>query len=247
MLTPGVKIGPVTFVADQPRVIAPFTDKTPIEEIVRLRDVGLDLLEARVDCFDSYETGYVLDKLAQVPANLPVVATIRSQREGGKWRGSETERLSLFSALMPQVDGVDIELSSSEISAKVAERAKKAKRTLIISFHDFRATPSLEVLVGQVDSAKKQGADIAKIATTSLSIKDTQTLASLTIAKARENLIVLGMGPEGLKTRLLFPALGSLMTFAYIDRPSAPGQLSVQETLELIKVLYPGYSREKSE
>lgn len=62
------------------------------------------------------------------------------------------------------------------------------------------------------------------------SIKDTQGLSSLTIAKAHENLIVLGMGPEGLKTRLLFPALDSLMTYAYIDRTMALEQLSVQDT-----------------
>lgn len=245
MRTPVVKIGPVTLAPDQPRVIAPFTDKTPLEEIVRAGDRGLDLLEARVDYFDSYDAGYVLDKISQVPAELPVVATIRSRQEGGKWRGSETERLSLFSALIPKVDGIDVELSSSEILANVAEMAHKAQKTLIISFHDFHMTPSLDVLASRVDSAKNQGADIAKIAATPLSIKDTQTLASLTVAKAHENLIVLGMGPGGLKTRLLFPALGSLMTFAYIDRPTAPGQLSVQVTLELIKLLYPGYSRDK--
>jgi 3-dehydroquinate dehydratase-1 len=244
MLTPVVKIGPVTLAPDQPRVIAPFTDKTPLEEIVRAGDQGLDLLEARVDYFSSYDAGYVLDRISQIPVELPVVATIRSRQEGGKWRGSESERLSLFCALVPQVDGIDIELSSSEILAKVAEMGKKAQKTLIISFHDFHTTPSLEILASHVDNAKKQGADIAKIATTSLSIKDTQTLASLTIAKARENLIVLGMGPEGLKTRLLLPALGSLMTFAYIDRPTAQGQLSVQATLELIKLLYRAYSRE---
>jgi 3-dehydroquinate dehydratase-1 len=137
---------------------------------------------------------------------------------------------------------VDIELGSLEILSEVASLAKELKKTLVISFHDFQATPSLDALNDFMARAKAQGADIAKVATTVRAIRDVQVLASLTIAHAARGLVVLGMGPEGLKTRLLLPALGSLMTFAYIDQPSAPGQLSVAQTVALLRALYPTYS-----
>jgi 3-dehydroquinate dehydratase-1 len=208
-------IGSITLTGDRPYVIAPFTDQTPHQELTRACEEGLDLLEARVDQFR------------------------------GNWRGSESERLLLFSALLPKVEAVDIELSSSEILALVVSRAQKAQKKLIISFHDFKAVPSLAVLSDLVERAKEKGADLIKIAATPHSTEEVQTLASATIAKSHHNLMVIGMGPEGLKTRLLLPALGSLLTFAYIDQPTAPGQLSVRETCQLLRALYPSYLRQK--
>jgi 3-dehydroquinate dehydratase len=43
------------------------------------------------------------------------------------------------------------------------------------------------------------------------------------------------MGPRGRATRVLFPALGSLFTFASLDKKTAPGQLGLEETLRAIE------------
>jgi 3-dehydroquinate dehydratase-1 len=246
MHAPTVKIGTVAFAWERPRVIAPFTDKTPHDAIYTARDYGIDLLEARIDQFESYEPSYVVDRIATLRAEIPIVATIRSQKEGGRWTGSEDARVSLFSALIPEVDAIDIELSAAEIAADVVKMAKKNAITPIVSFHDFKTTPSFETLSRIVEQAKALGAEIVKVATTPLSILDMQALARLTIAKAADNIVVIGMGSEGLKTRLLFPALGSLMTYAFIDTPTAPGQLSVRDTFEYLKIIYPENTRNQT-
>jgi 3-dehydroquinate dehydratase I len=239
MANSGICIGSIALGGASPKIIAPFTDCTPLELLEGTRALGLDLLEARIDCFSRCDEAYVLGQISRTPAGTALVCTIRSRAEGGSWKGTERERLALFSSLMPKTDAVDIELSSSEIRDRVSEFGHGEKKTVIVSYHNFEGTPPLAELRAIAHRAKESGANIVKIATTPRSLQDIQTLASLTMAEAEQNIIVLGMGDLGLKTRFLLPALGSLATFAYLDRPSAPGQLSVAETLGIIKVLYP--------
>ena len=51
--------------------------------------------------------------------------------------------------------------------------------------------------------------------------------------------VILGMGSRGRITRLLGPYLGAEFTFASTGRneETAPGQLSVQELIEIYKVI----------
>lgn len=234
-----ITIGSVTLDETRPRVIAPFTDKTPLPAIKRALKLGLDLLEARIDLFGSHDANYVADCLEKAGGSAPIVATIRSRAEGGGWRGAEARRFELFSAVLDQAAAVDIELEAKAIFARVANGVKRAGKTLIVSYHDFKTTPDLPELESIIERAKATGADIVKIAATPKQIKDIRTLSRLLIDYADQNLIVVGMGAQGLKTRLLFPALGSLATYAFIDRTTAPGQLSVGDTIRFLKLLYP--------
>jgi 3-dehydroquinate dehydratase len=47
------------------------------------------------------------------------------------------------------------------------------------------------------------------------------------------------MGTGGVLSRLLFPALGSLFTFAAFGVGTAPGQLSLEETVSCFRKYYP--------
>lgn len=42
-------------------------------------------------------------------------------------------------------------------------------------------------------------------------------------------LCVIGMGALGISLRAYAPTVGSVLAYAYLDRPSAPGQLSAHE------------------
>ena len=54
------------------------------------------------------------------------------------------------------------------------------------------------------------------------------------------------MGVYGLVTRLHFPALGSLMTFAsHGGFQTAPGQIPYSNMMEQLRLLYPECSEEK--
>ena len=176
---------------------------------------------------------------------IPTLATIRSQSEGGQKELRERKRLDLFKAIAPHVDAIDIELRSLEIREEVLALTQAAGKLRVVSFHDFQWTPNFDTLMGIVDEAKSIGADIVKIATQANSDADVATLARLLLQRRDANLIVIGMGPAGVKSRVFFPALGSLMTFASLGQATAPGQLPIKEMLQELRVYYPAFNEKK--
>jgi 3-dehydroquinate dehydratase len=50
------------------------------------------------------------------------------------------------------------------------------------------------------------------------------------------------MGALGKQTRTAFPKLGSCLTYGYLDKPAAPGQLAAAALVRRLKKLLPGYN-----
>jgi 3-dehydroquinate dehydratase-1 len=227
-------------VRHRPTLIAPITDRTPLAAIRRAKAAGLRLVEARVDLFarrDVDRAGAVVARAAKL---LPVLVTIRSSAEGGTWRGDDAGRLELYRALMPLASAVDVELDA-RIRPHVVRSAREQGLTVVLSHHDFRATPSAAKLDRVVARGMKAGADVTKIAA---HVPDDDACARLAALFARHpeaSLVVIGMGEHGRKTRVLFPALGSLFTFTALGRATAPGQLGLTETVAELRRYYPDF------
>ncbi len=239
-----LRIGTVTLRPHEPVVIAPFTDRTPERTLARAARDGLDLLEARVDLFRERNVEAVGERLERARRLLPVLLTIRAAAEGGAWKAPEAERLELYSALLPLVDAVDVELAAP-IRRGVVSAAKSAGRLVVLSHHDFERTPAAAALERVVERGVTAGADIVKIAAKMSSDADGARLAALFALHPEVPLVVIGMGEHGKKTRIFFPALGSRFTFASLDRSTAPGQLDLTETRRALSLFFPDYTRPK--
>lgn len=233
MLRP-LRFGTVALRRSDPRIIAPFTDRSRPASLRAGVKRGLALLEARVDLFGSLETSHVVSSVSKVRNIAPVLGTVRSGAEGGAWKRSERERLALYRALAPHVDALDIELDA-RIRRDVVRVARRARRPVVLSHHDFRKTPSASRLDDVVLRSAKAGADVIKIATFVKSAADIQKLGRLLARHSGLPLVVIGMGARGQITRVLFPALGSLFTFATLEKKTAPGQLGLAETVRGLK------------
>lgn len=198
-----------------------------------------DIVEIRIDQFSSFDSDDVCEKLSKF-SQIPSIATIRRKEEDStsKWEDNEQARLELFENILGKVksiDAFDIELSADDIVHEVIKVVHQHQKVAIVSFHDFAKTPPLEELVAIIDDAKKIGADIVKIATKVNGDDDICTLEELTKTHKDKNLIIVGMGKKGMRTRIELPLLGSLITFASSDNYcSAPGQLSYKETKKRI-------------
>ncbi|SFV64991.1 3-dehydroquinate dehydratase I  len=194
---------------------------------------GVDIAEIRIDKFSSFEQEYVLNALDSF-IDVPTIATIRSPKEdeNSDWNKSESERLKLFEKVIEKVDAVDIEYRAG-IVCEVISEVRKNHKTSIVSFHNFEETPSFVFLDEVVVKAKSLGADIVKIATQVNNDNDLKTLTKLLLE--HKNLIVIGMGEKGVISRIAFPFLGSLLTFAYAGKSTASGQLNYQETLKIFQ------------
>lgn len=224
--------------AKRPLIAVPFSDNVTTPEIAAARAQDMDIAELRIDRFIKKDTRHAL-QTAALFKNIPVIATIRSSAEGGEWHGSEKERLALFQKLASIVDALDIELSSQKILSGAIKAAHKNNALAIVSFHDFAGTPPGGNLADIIKKAKVAGADIIKIATMVHTQEDVRVLTRLLLDHPDEKLIIIGMGSLGAITRLAFPALGSLITFAAGREVTAPGQMGLHELVSVFRLLKP--------
>ncbi|MBM3289584.1 MAG: type I 3-dehydroquinate dehydratase [Candidatus Hydrogenedentes bacterium] len=220
-----------------PRIAVPFRDGNSATSIAGAVRLGMDIAELRIDQFADRETRHVLAEIEKFRA-VPVLATIRSAAEGGAWADGDDARLALYRAVLPHVAAVDVELSSAPILPQVIAEAHALGKPVVVSFHDFARTPPRDTLDGIARDARCAGADIVKIAAMCAAPDDVRALASFTIEHAREGVVVIGMGAGGVATRVLFPALGSLFTFAAYGEGTAPGQLQLAEMAAIFKQLH---------
>jgi 3-dehydroquinate dehydratase-1 len=229
---------------ERPIVAVSFDDSFDEECLVRAQRAGVELAELRIDRFASVEPDHVLT-VAERFAEVPRLITIRSEAEGGRWGGTDKQRLELYSALMGKADAVDVELGSITILDQVIAMAAKQGVLTVVSYHNFDETPADDFLQDIVRRAKDRGADLVKISVLSRTQADVRRLARFTVDHASAGLISIGMGPCGTLSRVLFPALGSRLTYADIGLGQGLGQLPFDILCDLLRQLYPRFSERK--
>lgn len=192
-----------------------------------------DMIEVRLDLVK----GDPFDVLKAVRAatKKPIIATNRLKAEGGQWQGDEEERISILIEAAKLADWVDIELRATLRK----DVLKKVKKPVIVSYHDFAGMPSRVQLEAILDEMKGAGATISKIAVTPSAMKDNLAILGF-LLESDTPLCMIAMGPMGRHLRAVAPLYGSLLTYGYVSRPTAPGQMSISELKEALKLLCPG-------
>lgn len=218
----------------RPFIAASFTDKGK-DKIESAFENGLDIAEIRVDLFED-KSPKSINSVINCIGKKPKILTIRSSVEGGSWNDTENQRLDIYKKFIPISEAVDIELSSKTIIDEVIDEAKKNNVNVIISYHNFEQTPDIEELKNVISQAREKGADIVKIATHINSEKDIEILKQV-LSDSQNDLVIIGMGEKGTKTRVEFPRFGSLITFCNVERETAPGQIGLNELQEMLSNL----------
>lgn len=190
-----------------------------IAEHRHLVEQGAELIELRLDFIQGEVNLRRL--LADRPG--PVVVTCRRSTEGGRFQGTEEQRLMLLrTAIADGCDYVDLE----EDAAAVIPRFGKTRR--IVSHHDFRKTP--DDLQAIYQRLRKLDPDIIKICTMANHPQDNLRVLRL-IGEADVPTVAFCMGDIGIPSRILAGRFGSPFTYATAqeDRALAPGQLSFEQ------------------
>jgi 3-dehydroquinate dehydratase-1 len=178
---------------------------------------------------------------AQVPQALKIaqrhmgrcVCTLRPKSEGGKFSGTEKERISILKLIAeygPYL--IDIEYSTLTKDKELLRYVRRTRTQILVSWHDFKKTPSVSTLLQKLRQMRKLSKYV-KIVTTANSIKDTASVLSL-YRKQDAGLIAFAMGDFGRISRILCMSLGSPYTYVSLGRPVAPGQFSVDEVKSLL-------------
>ncbi len=177
-----------------------------------------------------------VEELASLNPNL--IITCRSNRAGGS--KTEKEALELITAAIRHgAKYADIEIEASQDHLEYIKAYAVANSCkLIISYHNFTGTPSLDELFQIRTLCERKGAAVVKIVTTAHTTEDAMRVLSLyNFHKDGHTvpLIAFAMGEAGRFTRLSCLSLGSPFTYCSIDgAKTAPGQYSADEAEQIL-------------
>jgi len=179
--------------------------------------------------FDFLNPNLVPDALQQIKKDLrKCVCTLRPVSEGGKFSGSEKNRISIMKLIAEYNPFLlDIELNSLSKNKNLQRYLKSTGTDILLSWHNFKQTPDTSVLKKKLAQMKKFSNNI-KIVTMAKSVNDATRVLSL-YKNNNTKLIAFSMGNYGRISRILCLFLGSPYTYVSLGKPVAPGQFSVDE------------------
>ncbi|GAI66511.1 unnamed protein product [marine sediment metagenome] len=223
-------------------ICIPIVARTNEEALLKMeRSFPLsDVIELRIDSIRNVDLSELI-----AAKRGKILITNRKMDEGGRFEGSERERVTLLKeAVKLGAEFVDIELSTEntlieELLFIIRNHDNKTK--LIVSHHDFNRTSSEKELKDRFNECLKAGADIVKLITYANSMEDNLMVLNLIPYAKRKNgeIIAFCMGDLGRISRAMAPLLGSYLSFASLEKgdESAPGQMTAREMKQIFRIL----------
>ena len=165
------------------------------------------------------------------------ICTLRPKSEGGKFSGSEKNRISILKLVAeynPYL--LDVEYNIIRKNKDLRQYLKRSKTDLLVSWHDFKKTPSTPSLKKMTNGMFKFSKNI-KIVTTARSMGDSAKVLSLYKNVPKNgNLVAFAMGDYGRMSRILCIQIGSPYTYVSFGKPIAAGQFSLDEVKSIFKL-----------
>ena len=209
-----------------PQIVGVIFSRPDFQRALRMRNPP-DFFELRLDrlndCLDE-----IRGDVAGLPA--PLIITARDPREGGADGISARRRRELLLDFVWQAAYIDIELRAMRSFEAVLQSAAAARIRKIISFHDFKSTPSAARLDEIAANARSSGADVVKIATRTDTESQMCTLLDFYDRHRRQGPVAaMGFGKFGRNSRLELARRGTALNYGHLGSAAVSGQLSVRD------------------
>lgn len=236
-----------------PKTIVPLTGAIPEEVLAQAQAAiaaGADCAEWRIDYFENLEDESAvlacLNALREALGNVALLTTVRSSGQGGNSRLGAADMKHLQESLIGSgaIDLIDLELVGNESGqlASLVNLAHECGVAVVISDHNFVATPTFDVLYTTLEDEYRLSADICKVAVMAQQEGDELQLMAAThqfVQDYPEALtIAISMGDVGTITRLAGEFFGSCMTFCTVGAASAPGQVDIATAKRIMGQLH---------
>ncbi len=247
-----LQVGALRIGEGAPRTIVPITGATAELALQQAAAIAAspstDVAEWRIDYLDIATDGKALvalgKRIARALQGKPMIVTFRTQAEGGSKPISDADYAALYSTLLrgdfAQLIDVEMFRDPTRVAALVAQ-AHKAGVKVVMSSHDFHATPAREEIVARLLRQEALGADVLKIAVMPQDAGDVLTLLQATWdvrQRSSKPLLTMSMGGTGVVSRLAGETFGQALTFGMIGTPSAPGQVEVDQLQSVLQVIH---------
>ena len=208
-------------------------EKTPykIKQTLKIALKKSDYAEVR---FDFLKIEQIPEAIEIIKKDLSkIVCTLRPKKEGGKFSGNEKERIAILKLIAEYNPFLlDVEFNTLKRNSALRRYLKSTKTKLLVSWHDFKKTPSSAELKKKMNQMSKFSSNV-KIVSTAKSSVDSSRMLELYSKKGKNNLISFAMGDFGRISRILCLYLGSPYTYVSLGKPVAPGQFSVDEVKKI--------------
>jgi len=235
------------------KTIVPITAKTKEQAIAQAKVIAAnqdaDLAEFRIDLLDfaadSKQVIALGHELKKILGDKPMIATIRTNNEGGKLTISDADYGKTYQAYLKQpfMDMLDVEMFRDQQVVKNTVKLAHDKKVLIVmSNHNFQKTPNEDEIVKRLLKQDELGADILKIAVMPQSKQDVFTLMNATLKVSQQSkkpLLTMSMGKLGTISRIATANMGGSFSFGMIGEASAPGQIDVTQLKQFLKTVQP--------
>ncbi len=246
MLIKGKEIG-----TGKPLICVPVVEKESdkiIEEIRVLSESLADMIEWRVDAFESFRDANavrkVFEKTAPYLKDKIFLYTFRSAKQGGMASATMEELQDIHDLAVESgcVDLLDLEFFEEEKPVRKISELQEKGMKVVASHHDFEETPDRSVMKMLLEKMCAGNADIIKLAVMPTSKEDVLSLLSVTSEFQKENpdtpVITMSMGALGVMSRLSGESFGSCVTFAAHEKVSAPGQMKMEDVAEILEMIH---------
>jgi 3-dehydroquinate dehydratase type I len=190
---------------------------------------------ARKEAFVEFRFDLLTLSLEQVKEAVNAANSCIATCRPGKMVEADRQEV-LKTAILSGVDYVDIEVESDKAFInEIILSARTHDTAIIISYHNFERTPAMPELEQIVNDCRKAGADVVKIACQVNNTGDLQNLFKLYNNDLR--MVIIGMGKQGVISRIAAPMLGAEFTFAAaeVGQETAPGQITKDKLLSIIR------------
>ncbi|WP_448135684.1 type I 3-dehydroquinate dehydratase [Stenotrophomonas rhizophila] len=247
-----LQVGTLRIGEGAPRTIVPITGATAEQALLQAAVIAAspatDLAEWRIDYLDIATDGKALvtlgKRIARTLDGKPMILTFRTQAEGGSKPISDADYAALYATLLrggfTQLIDVEMFRDPERVAALVAQ-AHTAGVKVVMSSHDFHATPAREEIVARLLRQEAMGADVLKIAVMPRDAGDVLALLDATWQvrqRSSKPLLTMSMGGTGVVSRLAGETFGQALTFGMIGTPSAPGQVEVEQLQQVLQVIH---------
>jgi 3-dehydroquinate dehydratase/shikimate dehydrogenase len=195
-------------------------------------------LELRLDYLRAYDDLESLLHQMLLRLHFPQsIATCRRVEAGGHFSGGVDEQVAVLqAAVRAGCQWVDVEIESVDRAGKSLVRQFQPAK-VIVSYHNYRRTPTLGAIHRRLARLPVQ---VVKIASLARELQDNLRIHRLVSRRRRRNprLVSLALGPSGIPSRLLAIKWGCPFTYGSVGNhlAVAPGQVPVDSMRAVYRV-----------
>lgn len=212
--------------------IAPEDIQSISKKADRAFELGADYVEIRFDFLKPEQLQSAIDAAKGIKDRT--VYTLRSKNQGGKFAGSEPDRVKWLRRLAEQRPMLlDVELHTLQENDELADFLESQKTPVLVSWHDFGETPPSDK-ISDLLSEMRVYSNYVKIVTTAKSVDDSLRLLEMYKTATGLHPIFFAMGEAGVVSRVMCTVTGNApFTYASLEKAVTPGQLTVKQMRDL--------------